>query len=113
VSFRAIQRFAVGLLIGGCVAWSAGNAWGQEEMPRKVKNKVAPSYPELARRMSLRGVVRVQVTVAPDGTVKNATLVGGHPVLANAALDAVRKWRYETRKEESTGIVEFRFDPTQ
>jgi TonB family protein len=113
VSFRAIQRFAMGLLIGGCVAWSAGNAWGQEEVSRKVKSKVAPSYPELARRMSLRGVVRVQVTVAPDGTVKNATLVGGHPVLANAALDAVKKWRYETRKEESTGIVEFRFDPTQ
>jgi outer membrane biosynthesis protein TonB len=44
--------------------------------------------------------------------VKNAQLVGGHPVLANAALDAVKRWRYEAGKEETTGIVEFRFDPT-
>jgi TonB family protein len=113
VSFRAIRRFAVGLLLGGCVAWSAGSAWGQEEMTRKVKTRITPNYPELARRMSIRGVVRVQVTVSPNGTVKNVTLVGGHPVLANAALDAVKKWRYEANKEETTGIVEFRFDPTQ
>jgi TonB family protein len=113
VSFRLVQRFAVGLLIGGCVAGSAGSARGQEEMTRKVKTKIAPNYPELAKRMSIRGVVRVQVTVSPNGTVKNATLVGGHPVLANAALDAVKKWRYEARSEETIGIVEFRFDPTQ
>jgi TonB family protein len=108
-----MQRFAVGLLIGGCVAFSAGSAWGQEEMTRKVKSRIAPTYPELAKRLSIRGVVRVQVTVAPNGTVKNVTLVGGHPVLANAALDAVKKWRYEARNEETTGIVEFHFDPTQ
>jgi TonB family protein len=113
VSFRAVQRLAVGLLIGGCVAWSAGSAWGQEEVTRKVKIKIAPSYPELARRMSIRGVVRVQVTVSPNGTVKDVTLIGGHPVLANAALDAVKKWRYEARNQETTAIVEFRFDPTQ
>jgi TonB family protein len=108
-----MQRFAVGLLIGGCVAWSAGSAWGQEEMTRKVKTRIAPTYPELAKRLSIRGVVRIQVTVSPNGTVKNATLVGGHPVLANAALDAVKKWRYEARNQETSGIVEFHFDPTQ
>ncbi len=45
--------------------------------------------------------------------VKNTKLVGGHPILAGAALDAVKKWRYESGSEESTGIVEFHFDPTQ
>jgi TonB family protein len=113
VSYRAVQRFAVGLLIGVCVAWSAGSAWGQEEITRKVKTRIAPTYPELAKRMSIRGVVRVQVTVSPNGTVKDVTLIGGHPVLANAALDAVKKWRYEARNQETTGMVEFRFDPTQ
>jgi TonB family protein len=63
--------------------------------------------------MSITGVVKVQVTVGANGVVKNATLVGGHPVLANAALDAVRKWRFEAGAEESTGIVEFRFDPVR
>jgi TonB family protein len=113
VSFRAILRFAVGLLVSGCLAASAGPAWGQDEINRTVKSKIAPVYPELARRMSITGVVKVQVTVAANGAVKSAKLVGGHPVLANAALDAVRKWRYEASKEETTGIVEFRFDRGQ
>jgi outer membrane biosynthesis protein TonB len=42
--------------------------------------------------------------------VKEAKLVGGHPVLVNAALDAVRKWRFEPDAQESTGVVEFRFN---
>jgi TonB family protein len=115
VSFRALNRmFAVGLLLlGGWAATSAPLAWGQEEVNRKAKLRVAPVYPELARRMNITGVVKVQVTVAPNGSIKNAKLVGGHPVLASAALDAVKKWRFETGPEDSTGIVEFRFDPKQ
>lgn len=115
MSFRAVNRaLAVGLLLfGGWTATSAPLAWGQEEISRKTKTKVAPVYPELARRMNIAGVVKVQITVAANGSVKNAKLVGGHPVLANAALDAIKKWRFETGSEESTGIVEFRFDPTQ
>jgi TonB family protein len=111
---QALNRvFAVGLLLmGGWIATSAPHAWGQE-IDRKPKSKVAPVYPELARRMNITGVVKVQITVAANGSVKDAKLVGGHPVLANAALDAVKKWRFEAAPQESTGIVEFRFDPTQ
>lgn len=82
-------------------------------MARKLKTKTAPVYPDLARRMSITGVVKVQITVAMNGAVKTAKLVGGHPVLASAALEAVKKWRYEAGNEETTGIVEFRFDPAQ
>jgi len=70
-------------------------------------------YPELARRMNISGVVKVLVTVSANGSVKDAKLIGGHPVLANAALEAVKKWRFEVGPQESTGIVEFRFDPAQ
>ena len=114
MSIQALNRvFAVGLLlIGGWVATSAPLARGQE-IDRKAKTRVAPLYPELARRLNITGVVKVQITVSANGSVKNAKLVGGHPVLANAALDAVRKWRFETGPQESTGIVEFRFDPGQ
>jgi TonB family protein len=114
VSFRRLSLFAVGLLLlSGWAANSAPRAWGQEELNRKPKIKVAPVYPELARRMNITGVVKVEVTVAPNGSVKNAKLVGGHPLLANAALDAVKKWRFETGPEDSMGIVEFRFDPSR
>ncbi len=115
MSVQALNRIvAVGLLLFG--GWAASNpplSWGQEEITRKAKSKVAPVYPELARRMNIAGVVRIQITVAANGSVKEATLVGGHPVLANAALDAVRRWRYEAAPAESTGIVVFRFSPQQ
>jgi len=116
VPFQAQKRgFAVIvlLLLIGWIATSAPLAWGQEEINRKTKIKVAPVYPDLARRMKITGVVKVMVTVSANGAVKDAKLVGGHPVLANAALDAVKKWRFETGPQESSGIVEFRFDPNQ
>jgi len=114
VFVRILKRgVALGLLLsGGWGAIGAPQAWGQE-LNRKAKSKVAPAYPELARRMNITGVVKVLITVTTSGTVKDAKLVGGHPVLANAALDAVKKWRFEAAPQESTGIVEFRFDPTQ
>jgi TonB family protein len=83
------------------------------EIARRVKTKVQPVYPELARRMNLTGTVKVQVLVAQNGTVKDAKIVGGHPVLANAALDAVRKWRFEPATVESSGVVDFKFEPHQ
>jgi TonB family protein len=115
VSFRTLRRaVAVGLLLfGGWVAAGTSPAWGQDEVNRKIKTRVAPVYPELARRMNITGVVKVMITVTASGTVKDAKLMGGHPVLATAALDAVKKWRFETGPQESTGIVEFRFDPVQ
>jgi TonB family protein len=115
VSFQGLNRvFAVSLLVvGGWMAISAPLATGQEQIDRKVKSKVAPVYPDLAKRMNITGVVKVQITVAANGSVKEAKVVGGHPVLANAALEAVKKWRFETGPEGSTGLVEFHFDPTQ
>jgi TonB family protein len=114
VSIQALNRvFAVGLLlIGGWIATSAPSAWGQE-IDRKPKIKVAPVYPELAKRMNISGVVKVIITVSANGSVKDARLVGGHPVLASAAMDAVKKWRFEAGPGESTGVVEFRFNPNQ
>lgn len=109
------QWLAVGLLlILGCVAGTVPLVQGQEqEIARKLKTKVAPTYPELARRMGISGIVKVQITVDKNGSIKNSKLVGGHPILASAALDAVKKWRYESAAEETTGVVEFRFDPTK
>jgi TonB family protein len=115
VSFQGLNRvFALGLLLGSSLmAISGPPALGQEQIDRKVRSKVAPVYPDLAKRMNITGVVKVQITVAASGLVKEAKIMGGHPVLANAALEAVKKWRFESGPEGSTGIVEFHFDPTQ
>jgi TonB family protein len=61
--------------------------------------------------MNIAGTVKIEVTVAPNGTVKEARIVGGHPVLASSALDAAKKWRFEPAPSESTGVIEFKFEP--
>ena len=82
-----------------------------EEILRRAKTKVQPVYPELARRMNITGTVKIEVVVAPNGTVKDARVVGGHPVLAGAALDAAKKWRFEPSGGENTGVIDFKIDP--
>ena len=80
-----------------------------EEGKRKVKNKVLPQIPELARRMSISGKVKIEVVIAPDGHVKTSRAVGGHPVLVQSCLDAVKDWKFESAPEETTQMVEFDF----
>lgn len=80
------------------------------DITRRAKVRVQPAYPDLARRMGISGVVKVGVTVAPNGTVKEARIVGGHPVLAQAALDAAKRWRFEPATAESSGVIEFKFE---
>ena len=78
---------------------------------RKIKSKVSPVYPDIAKRMSITGSVKVEVVIAPNGTVKSTKVIGGHPVLVDCAVEAIRKWRYETAPEETTQVVEFKFLP--
>src|SRR5208337_1110062 len=98
------------------VAAGSVNLRGQDsgsDIVRRAKSKVQAVYPELARKMNITGTVKVQVVVSPNGTVKEAKVVGGHPVLASAALDAVKKWRFEPAPVESTGVVDFKFEAHQ
>ena len=80
-----------------------------EEGKRKAKTKIAPSVPELARRMNITGKVKIEVVIAPDGHVKTSRAVGGHPVLVQSCLDAVKDWKFEPAPEETTQMVEFDF----
>jgi outer membrane biosynthesis protein TonB len=58
--------------------------------------------------------VRVAVIVSPDGRVKATRILGGNPLLAEAAVDAIRMWRYEIGTKETTEVVEIEFkDPNQ
>jgi TonB family protein len=78
---------------------------------RKVKNRVEPVYPDLARRNNISGSARVELLVAPDGRVKNVKVLGGNPVLVQAVMVAVVKWKYEPAAEESTVVIKFDFSP--
>ena len=82
---------------------------GVDAAKRKVRTKIAPTYPVLAKRMNVEGKVKVAVTITADGRVKDARLVGGSPVLASAALDAARQWKFDPAPKDSTEVIEFEF----
>jgi TonB family protein len=78
-----------------------------------VKSKVAPAYPELAKRMSVAGKVKIEVEITPDGHVRSTKVVGGHPLLVQACQDAVKEWKFMAANEETTQVVEFDFHGNQ
>ena len=80
-----------------------------DEGKRKVKSKIAPAYPELAKRMNVTGKVKIEVIIAADGHVKSTRAIGGHPLLVQACQDAVKEWKFSPAPEESTQVVEFDF----
>lgn len=79
----------------------------QEE--RKVKSKVTPEYPEIARRMNMAGVAKVEVIIAPSGEVRQVKELGGNPVLVEALSKAVRLWKFEPAGKETIQEVKFEF----
>ncbi|HYL96760.1 MAG TPA: TonB family protein [Terriglobales bacterium] len=57
-------------------------------------HQVKPVYPPLARQARIQGTVLLQAIIGKDGSIENLRLVSGHPMLAPAAIEAVRQWRY-------------------
>ena len=92
-----VQRWVAKAVLGVLVATAA--------------SLVSPA-PVLAQEPKTEELTRKAKTkVAPNGTVKSSKAMGGHPVLVNAAMDAVRLWKFEPAATESSGIVEFKFQP--
>jgi protein TonB len=57
--------------------------------------KVNPAYPPLARQARIQGQVVLRAVISKDGSIEGLTLVSGHPMLAPAAIDAVKQWKYK------------------
>lgn len=77
---------------------------------RKVKTRIVPDFPPLAKQMNVTGKVKIEVTISSDGRVTSTKVVGGSPLLVGSALDAIKKWRFESAPKESTEIIEFDFN---
>lgn len=67
---------------------------GGNVMQAKAIDRVQPSYPAIARAAHVQGTVVLHAIIAKDGTVQQLQLMSGPPLLVNAAMDAVRQWRY-------------------
>jgi len=108
------------LLVGGTIFAASLSSFAQEERAekaekpeteRRVVSRVTPSYPDIARSMHLSGVVKVEAVVASNGTVKSVAIKGGHPVLVQAAANAVSKWKWAPASHETKEPIEVRFNP--
>jgi protein TonB len=87
------------------------------EQATKILYSVPPVYPEEARRNRISGEVKLHVLLARDGTVEDIEVLSGHAQLQDAALEAVRQWRYRrtlvrSRPVEVDTVVEINFAPS-
>ena len=57
--------------------------------------KIQPAYPPLARQARIQGSVLLQAEISKDGSIQNLRLISGHPMLAPAAIEAVKQWKYK------------------
>ena len=105
-----MRKLLVGAALSSIVAtFALAQQPGPEPGKRKVKSKVAPVYPELAKRMNVVGRAKIEVIITPDGRVKSTRALGGHPLLVQACLDAVKEWKFVAAPEETTQVVECEF----
>jgi len=116
VAFVAGTRGAIGYVSAGTstegvkiltVAVSFGNN------ERKLLTRVDPIYPEELYKRSIGGTVRLKVIIAPNGSVEHAELLGGNPVLGDAAIVAVQKWKYAPASSRTVTEITIPFDPNR
>ena len=95
-----------GGVLGGIIGGASSTPPPPKETPKRIRvggqvqtakliNKVQPVYPPLAKQARIQGTVRLQAIIAKDGSVVELQVLSGHPLLQQAALDAVRQWRYQ------------------
>lgn len=98
--------------------WSRPQRVEADVQRRRLVHSVKPNYPVFARQNRIEGRVQMDVYVNRDGLVEDVRVLSGHPVLASAAQEAVRTWRYQPVMQRSRAIrvvtrvdVEFRLSP--
>jgi TonB family protein len=102
---RLKQSICAAILLCAAAASTSGQA------ARKAISKPTPRYPEIAKQMRLVGTVKVEIVIGPDGKVKTTNVIGGHPVLIDATLAALKEWNYEPAKTETAVTLTFDFRP--
>ena len=101
-SVRLLQAAALALVFVMAIPAHAADE-------REIKARVAPVYPELAKRMKIMGAVKVEATIDAEGKVTDAKAIGGNSMLVAAAEAAVRQWKFASGPGVATIQVELKF----
>jgi periplasmic protein TonB len=95
----------MGGVIGGIIS-STPYAVPKVATPQRVRvsqgvtqglliRRIQPTYPPLARQARIQGAVILQAEISKNGDIENLRLISGHPMLAPAAIEAVKQWKYK------------------
>lgn len=80
---------------------------------RKLVKMNQPTYPTLAKQMHISGTVKLEATVERNGQIKEVKVVGGHPLLSDAAMNAAKNWKYEPAAEVTVETISVNFTPSE
>lgn len=100
-----MKNAVLAALLGGLFALNAVGAEDVTVGSRHVRRYVQPNLPEIARRMDLKGAVKLEVEIAPNGKVTSVKPLGGHPLLVDCAGAAVKNWQFDTAAQTTTGPI--------
>jgi TonB family protein len=104
-----LTKLAARTILAMALTLPAVNMPAQEG--RKAISNPAPAYPETARSLHIRGAVKVQILIAPDGHIKDIKVIGGHPLFVDSVQETLKTWKYAPASTESTAVLEFNFHP--
>jgi TonB family protein len=111
VAYVAKTRGAIGYVSTGTDAEGVRALDLAEGVERKLITRVEPEYPAMLRQRGIGGTVRMEVVILPSGNVKQVQLRGGDAALGEAAIAAVRKWKYAAANSETETEVSISFEP--
>ncbi len=100
------NRPLVVMLVGSVCLFSAMLLYADS---RKATKTAPPAYPALAAKMRVEGTVKIEAIINDEGAVEDAKVISGHALLAPAAVEAVKKWRYEPGGGKTTQAVNVDF----
>jgi protein TonB len=93
-----------------CAIFAVAQVQETSSTDRRLITRVEPDYPETLKRLYIGGVVRVEVEVEPNGTIKSTKLLGGNPILGQSTMKALKKWKYAPAGSAETLTVKVEFD---
>jgi TonB family protein len=86
-------------------------ALAQKNQERKIVYRVEPDYPPDLKHAGIGGYVRLEATISSNGSVESTNVTGGNPILAEAAVTAIKKWKYEPVGYQTKAKLVFHFAP--
>lgn len=104
------SRVLAAALIVLSVSFQATAADDIEVGARHVRHYMRPALPEIAKKMNIKGAVRLELDIAPSGKVTAVRPLGGHPMLLDSATKAVRFWQFEASSQATTGAITINFE---